>query len=272
MTAMDPKPRRSDVPQRLLRMMREDPERDLANRILRARIMTRKLARDGGIVMPSGVVTRFYEENPVVLARHGLDQDRGSPVIGRSLGLTTDDDGIESVTQFAETDLGREYAYLYGLSEKGEIYMRAWSFGWTTLDIQYWTLDRAKQWLGKDWEPDTIDYLIERWDEVWVAAASEMHEYSAVAVGADRDALSRAFSDGVNAAGEIINGLDLREARAEILRLRGELGRRELVNELRDLHRQIQALSRDGAAAARRGDSAAILQEVRSLARIARGE
>lgn len=259
---------RINPPKDLVRIMGE-PEIDESKRTIVSEFVTRKLARDGGIVIPDGIVVRFYEENPVVMARHGMDWEQNSPVIGRSLGLERTDRGMKSVTQFAETDLGSEYAYLYGLNPKREVYMRAWSFGWSTLELSYWSLEEAKDWLGSDWEEDAIGFWIKREQQVWVAKRSEMHEYSAVPVGADREALSRAFkTGGIEIAGDIVAAVDLKEARAELARVRKEIE----VEELRLIRRQIQALSRDGAAAAERGDSAAILEEVRNLRKMIKGE
>lgn len=263
--------RKAQVPERLVRVMNGKPEIDHENRTIRAQIVTRTLARDGGIVVPDGIITRFYEDNPVVMARHGFSDSSESPVIGRSLGLVKTDYGMISTTQFAEdTRLAQEYMYLYGINPKEEVYMRAWSFGWSTLEFDHWTIDDARKWLGDDWEEDVVDMWTKRFDEVWVSLKSEMHEYSAVPVGSDRDSLSRALSDGVKTAGDIILVMDLREARSELARINKEKAINAVINEVRSLTRQIQALSRDGVAAAARGDSATILQEVRALVKLAK--
>lgn len=248
-----------EIPGRVIRLVQGTPEIDLKARTVKARIMTKSLARDGGIIIPDGIITRFYEQNPVVLAQHGYSGEARSPVIGKSLGLTLVDVGMDSVTQFADTELGREYGYLYGLNEKKEVFMRAWSFGWRSLETAWWDVQRAMTYLGALWDKATAEGI----DQVWVSVKSEMHEYSAVAVGADREALSRAFSDGVRTAGEIISGLDLNEAQkriSEVEKTQGEV--RSIVERLAQ---DIQALRRDGAAAAARGDSAEILNQVRAM-------
>ena len=166
---------------------------------------------------------------------------------------------MESTTQFAETDLGREYAYLYGVNEKSEVFMRAWSFGWRTLASESWSIDQARLYLGDSWDPVAAIGL----DSVWVATQSEMHEYSAVPVGADRAALSRALAGGIRAAGEIIAGLDLADAAREIAALKTFQG--ETSSRIGKLEAQIQALVRNGAAAVDQRNSAEVLAAVRDL-------
>jgi hypothetical protein len=231
---------------------------------VRSVIATRLLARDGGIVLPSGILTKFFEQNPVVLARHAQNEDSSSPVIGRSLGLLANERGMESVTQFADTELGREYAYLYGVNPMKEVFMRAWSFGWRTLAQEWWTRERAQQFLGADWDEETAAGL----EQVWVAVQSEMHEYSAVPVGADRAALSRAFGAGVRTAGQLIVGLDLAEAQREIAQLKFIQG--ETSQRFAKLEAQLQAQISHGAAAADPGDSAEVLAAIRELTALAR--
>jgi len=257
--------RRPEIPTNLIRMTAGTPQIDEEQRTIRNVITTRKLGRDGGIVMPQGIVTKFFEENPVVQAKHGRADSPRSSVIGRSLGLFTSESGMESLTQFADTELGREYAYLYGLNEKREVFMRAWSFGWETLEREYWTLAEARKYLGSDWDEDVVGIFEKRYDEIWVSKRSEMHEYSGVEVGADRAALSRALDDGVNAAGDVIARLDLTQAREELVALRSSVMNLAAINEVHRLTADMQALGRDGAAAATRGDTAGILQAIRDL-------
>ena len=252
------------TPERLVRFTAGQPTIDRDKRTIRNTVVTRLLARDGGIVLPEGIVTKFFEQNPVVKAAHGQGPDRHSPVIGRSLGLERTRIGFDSTTQFADTELGREYAYLYGLNDAGEVYMRAWSVGWATLELKEWTLDEAKRYLGTDWDEASLDSYTRRTDRVWVSVRSELHEYSAVAVGADREALSRAYGANVRAAGELLAAIDLKEAAAQLNALREEMtGQKDRIAKLEG---QIQALTRDGEAAARRGDSANVLTAVRDLA------
>lgn len=257
------------TPERLVRAMEGEIEVDLAGRILeRAQIVTRRLAADGGIVLPDGISVRFFEKNPVVLARHGADGDAHSPVIGRSLALARDARGIVSRTQFADTALGREYAYLYGVNEAREVYARGWSFGWTTVEAEFWPLEQARAFLREDWDEELVPAFARKNDEVWVARRSIMHEYSAVALGADKAALSRAWTEkNVRAAAQMLAAVELDEAVALAAALKGEIGAQEA--RLAKLEADIQALRGEGAAAAVRRDSAALLEELRGLVAIA---
>lgn len=256
------------IPARLVRAMSGKVEVDVTKRILkRALFVTRSIASDGGIVVPEGINVRHFETNPVVLLMHG----RGAefPVIGRSLALKTVREGIESETQFADTELGREIAYLYGVNNDGEVYARGWSFGWDTTEMETWTLAHAKEWLGPDWDEDLVPPSARRWDEVWVALRSQLNEYSAVALGADKKALSRAYGEkGVRLAGELIADMDLTEAGRRLAVLETEdAAMRKRIDKL---ERELQALRRDGTSAAARGDADALLKEIEALTQVAR--
>ena len=257
-----------EAPERLVRAMGPQVEVDVASRTLkRAVFMTRGIASDGLIVMPEGINTKFFEANPVVLAIHGRMQD--FPVCGRSLGLRPTAGGMESVTQFADTELGRELAYLYGVNDKKEVYARGWSFAWSTTGFEEWTLARAQKWLGADWDPALVPPWVQREDRVGVVTACVMNEYSAVPLGADKKALSRAFADAGNrTAGAWLADLDLSEAAEKIRRLESE--QETTKSKLGRLEEDIQALRRDGASAAARGDSDAILEELDGMLAILR--
>lgn len=254
------------IPSELVRAMAGDPEIDLAKRTVRSVITTKLLARDGGIVLPEGINVRFYEQNPIVAIRHCMPgHDTPRPlVVGRSLGLARNDVGMASITQFADSELGREWGYLYGLNEAREVYMRAYSFGWAAQETTWWTLSEARNHLGALWDEEAVTATVRQQGEVWVCKRSEMHEYSVVEVGADRAALSRALRvDGIRVAGEILMHMDLNEAMrmaSEAKTFQGEMSAK-----LARLEQDIQALRRDGAAAAARGDSAEVLSEIRSL-------
>lgn len=253
------------TPERLVRMTAGQPDIDLEGRQMTFRVTTRLLARDGGIVLPEGIVTKWYESNPVVGIRHMLaDWDSPRPLVaGRALTLERDARGMSSRMQFADSELGREWGYLYGLNPEGEVYMRAVSFAWSTMARETWTIDEAREYLGEDWDEDAVPEMSRRYNEVWVAKRSEMHEYSLVEVGADREALSRALSDGVRTAGEILTRMDLGAARREIDNLKQEGA--QTGKRLAKLEADLQALAGDGAEAARRGDSSALLGQVREL-------
>jgi len=267
-------PHKIEVPERLERAMGADIDVDVSKRILkRAVFVTRNIASDGGIVVPDGISVRFYETNPQVFLIHNRRATNGVtfPVVGRSLNLTRTDQGMESETQFADDPdgVGRQIAYLYGVNEDKEVYSRGWSFGWETLERETWTLDHAKQWLGKDWDEELVPDFAKRWDEVWVALRSQMNEYSVVPLGADKLSLSRAFEQkGIEIAGDMVARMDLTEAHHELESIRNKIA----TEEVRRLTLGVQALLRDGAAAAKRGDSAAILAEIKELTKLAKGE
>jgi hypothetical protein len=193
----------------------------------------------------------------------------GIGVIGRSLGLATTKLGMDSVTQFADTELGREYGYLYGLNPAGEIFMRAWSFGWRTLEMDQWDVSRARSYLQGfgAWDEDLVTSAMRNMG-VWVAVRSEMTEYSAVAVGADRQALSRAMGSGIRAAAEHVAHIDLLAARSMIAELKTIS--EETQEKVRKLESDVLALRGDGAAAAARGDTAGIVAELNDLIRLAK--
>lgn len=249
-----------EAPKRLERSMAVSIEVDVKERILkRAQFVTRRIASDGGIVDPSGINVRFFQENPVVLMMHGR-LGGGFPVVGRSISLKANALGMESETQFADTSMGRELAYLYGCNEKKEVYARGWSFGWDTTQMETWTLERAKSWLASDYDDAGVPEWVKRGNEVWVAVRSVMNEYSAVALGADKAALSRAFGGGVRLAGELLTDMDLHEATRMLAEVRNEQNAER--SRIEKLEHDIQALRGEGASAAARGDSEAIVREL----------
>jgi outer membrane murein-binding lipoprotein Lpp len=256
---------RQQPPEQLVRNIGGQPNIDLENRTVEFTVCTRALARDGGIVIPEGIDTRFYETNPVVGIRHFMPGfESAHPLVaGRALSLVTDRRGLMSRCQFADTELGREWGYLYGLNEERTVYMRAVSFGWSIRKSANWTLDQARDFCGDLWDDAAVPAWCKHYDEVWVSLESEMHEYSLVEVGADRNALSRALGNGIRAAGEIMTHLDLTAARQEINQFKTE--NTELGSRMAKLEQDIQALSRDGADAAANGNSSAILTEIRTL-------
>ena len=261
--------KRATPPTRLVRMAAGTPNIDLEQRTIESVITTRAIARDGGVVLPRGIDTRHFEANPVVQARHGHGAGPKAMVVGRSLGLSRTERGMSSITQFANTELGREYAYLYGVNEEQEVFMRAWSFGWMPLELDYWNLAQARLNLGEDFDEAVLSTFDLRHDEVWVSVRSEMHEYSAVEVGADRGALSRAWNNGVRVAGELVAQLDLRNAETELAKLRSN--QEELAGQVDRLQQDMQALRRDGAAAVTRGDTAELLERITRMAELVKG-
>jgi hypothetical protein len=255
----------------LIRAMGDPQDVDVPKRILRAApIATNRLATDGWLVIPDGISLAHYAANSVVLARHGMGgQDARSPVIGRSVALMRTATGLESSTQFADTELGREYAYLYGVNDAHEVYMRAWSFRADILERTTWSFGQAKRYVGADWDEDMAALIRKDKTAVSVATRTMMAEYSAVAIGADRGALQRAHDDkGIRLAGELLSDIDLRTA-TELL---GQVRREQDLDKQRldKLERDIQALRGEGASAAARGYSEAIARELDALLALAR--
>ena len=250
----------------------KEPTIDLEKRTILSEFVTRSLARDGGILDPAGAVLKYYLENPVVLARHGLDREQQAPVIGRTLAMEQTPKGITATVQFAETDLALDYARLHGVNEKKEVYMRGWSVSWDSAEYEAWSLEDAQAWLGADWDEDAVPQWLRNSGIVWYAGRWELTEFSSVEVGCDRNALSRAHKAGVRLAGEIITRQDLTEARGLLAGLAEFASCIALKSELRALSRRMRALAGDGAAAGSRGDTAELLDDIRRLARQLNGE
>lgn len=242
------------------------PDVDLEKRILRnATIATRRLADDGWIIMPEGIETEQFLKNPIVQARHGGGvRTTRSPVIGRVLALGRNADELYAQElQFADTELGREYAYLCGVNPEREVYMRSWSVAGDILERGAIGFNAARAALGGLWDENMAALVRQRQTQVNVAQRFLMNEFSSVPKGADHGALTRASAAGIRTAGEILTAMDLSAAQSELAALRQEgLARDE---RLAKLEREIQALRGEGASAAARRDSEAILAEVRGL-------
>lgn len=240
-----------------------EPEIDLAARTIRHAIITRTVATDGGVILPLGVDTQQFEKNPIVNARHAKAETPHSPTIARCEALGASELEMVALTRFAETQLGEEYAHLYGINPSRTVYMRAWSVTAPLYDVSTMSFEQVRRLLDPGFDPEMLPAELRKAGRVWVARRSILQEYSAVHLGADKGALSRAMDDGVRLAGEILSDLDLAEAQRDLTVLRerqSEHGKR-----LDRIEKEIQALRRDGADAARRGDSSAILREIKSI-------
>ena len=253
---------------RILNTAARAPDVDVEQRILRGiTVATRALAADGYILEPSGIEFEGYLRDPQVRAMH-IAGDRGegrSPVIGRALAFAVGDRELLSEAQFADTELGREYAYLYGVNPAREVYMRAWSVNVNLLESRPVGRDEALRLAGDLWDEEVARKMAAEGRSVVYAPRSRMVEYSAVVTGADRHALTRAWTGGVSTAGHILAELDLAEALDQIADLKQS--QRNLTSQLEGIENDLQALRRDGAAAAARGDTAEILDLLNGLAR-----
>ena len=253
------------------------PEIDLEKRILRnATIATRRLAEDGWIIMPEGIDASDYLKNPIVQARHGgAVKTTRSPVIGRVLSLGRDSDSLfAQELQFADTELGREYAYLCGVNPDKEVYMRAWSVAGDVLERGALGFSAARSALGNLWDENIAELVRAQKTQINVAQRFLMNEFSSVPNGSDHGALTRASAAGIRAASEILTTMDLSAAQQELAAIKRDVtllrseamqGKLERDERLTKLERDIQALRGEGASAAAQRNSEAILAEVRGL-------
>lgn len=255
-----------------VRTMVGAPEKDVAQRIIRNCVVaTVGLASDGWIILPSGMNIQNYIANPVVTSRHLMQPPEsvtvadGKPVvIARALSLTrTTDELVADTIQFADTREGRDFAYLYGCNEAGEVYMRAWSIEGVMLNRTEISFERAQQLSGPYWDPQTAARVQKSQKKVFVCGDFEMLSFAAVAVGADKKSLTRAFDGGVATAGDILARMDLNEAGGELAELKKQVDGQNAT--IARLEREIQALRGEGASAAARRDSEAVLAAVREL-------
>lgn len=239
---------------------------DLQNRILRGvRFVTRAIANDGGIVLPDGLRTDIFEAAPEILARHGMATMDATPQhIGRGLELRTDKRSGEVDVQFADTALGRDYAYLYGVNEKREVYARGWSFGWKDAAVEVWGLARARQELGSDFDEDTIPTEVMKKRSVWVVTRGVLVEISATPKRADLGALTKAYREcGIREAGTLVQAMNLDEALRLVAELKSE---RELDRErIARLEQDMAALRGEAPSPAALGDGEGILHELEAL-------
>ena len=236
---------------------------DVEKRILRnAVVATRSLATDGLLLDPAGMDVAGYLRNPVVEARHGKAETNESSVIGRSIEVIKHDTEIISTTQFADTQLARDYAYLYGVNPEGEVYMRAWSIDAPILSRRNIGVAEARRFAG-DLFDEELAAAVLRKKALSLVTRSELKSYSAVSIGADRAALTRAWRSGLDTAGEILTRMDLDQAESEIEVLKRYMEKQD--ERIVQLEQDILALRCDGTAAAKRGDTAEILNELSEL-------
>jgi len=253
------------------------PDIDLARRVLRNAVFnTTGLATDGMIILPKGIEFEGYMKNPIVACRHIIQPEGAAPandhdpiVIGRTLAMhATDQELVADEVQFADSELGRQYAYLYGVNDKREPYMRAWSIEANRLESSHASFDQARRIAGAHWDENIAARVMRRQKDVPVWMRSSLYAVAAGAVGADRGALTRAFGAGVILAGELVARMDLEDAGESLAEVKVTL--KDYAARIANLEGQIQALRGDGASAAARGDSEAVLSEVRDLLRIAK--
>lgn len=260
-----------EIGKNFVRTMDDKIDVDLEQRILRrAVIATAGLANDGWIIVPEGIDVAAYLQNPIVRAEHGYMSDPigTQSVVGRCIKLEKVSGGLIAETQFADNELGRDYAYLYGVNEKKEVYMRAWSINVRILESAQWGYEQARQFAGPLWDENIAAMIRERQTIVNAATRSLMREYSAVAIGADQAALTRAAQAGNKTAGALAQGMAMRELLENLSELKRTLTTDR--ERLARLEEDIKALRGKEASAAARSDTEALLQNLRELSAIAK--
>jgi len=172
---------RSDGTRAFLACGGETKEVDYGERSLVVTISTRARDRQGDVVEPGGARLEAYLRNPVVLWGH----DPSRP-IAKSLWVKQRDERLIAKPQFARTPLAEEIFYLYR-----EGFLRAWSIGF--IPVKYEPAERAAA-TGRG------GFRITEW---------ELLEYSAVAVGANPEALTVAHYKGLLTHGPLLAELSL---------------------------------------------------------------
>lgn len=140
---------------------------DEANRIIEMIGSDESYDRVGDKMYMSGADLTNYKNNPVIIANHNYGYTEKPSVIGRALDVNIIGSKMIFKIQFAETDNGKEWFYLY--SNK---YMNASSIGF----------------IPKEYKPnDQGGYDFTKW---------ELLELSMVAVPCNPNAVQRAFDEG----------------------------------------------------------------------------
>lgn len=140
---------------------------DEANRIIEMIGSTEDYDRVGDKMLMSGAKLQNYLKNPVILANHDYGYNEKPTVIGRALNVKVENSQLIFKIQFADTDNGREWFYLYANG-----YMNASSIGFIPTKYQ-----------GND--QGGYDFI--EW---------ELLELSLVAVPCNPNAVQRAFNEG----------------------------------------------------------------------------
>jgi hypothetical protein len=244
---------------------------DVEKRTLRGAVFsTTGLASDGMIVLPMGIDLARFNGNPVITDRHmvamgadGKQAARDAFVIANAVSLEQSDTELRAPEiRFVDTQIGRDYAHLYGVNAEKQAAMRAWSVELPVLETKRVSWEDARAISAQYWDEPLAERM-RKLPCILVAVRSELKSVAAVPVGADRGALTRAAGEGCATAGLILARLDLGEADREIETLRMDLAGHDA--RLEKLEEDILALRRDGAAAAARGDTAEVLETLRAM-------
>lgn len=136
---------------------------DQANRIIEMVGSTEDFDRVGDRMLMAGVQLQNYLKNPIILPNH----DYSSPAIGKALSVNIVASQLVFKIQFAETDEGKQWFYLYANG-----YMNASSIGF----------------IGLEYKPnDHGGYDFIKW---------ELLELSLVTVPCNPNAIQRAYTEG----------------------------------------------------------------------------
>lgn len=136
---------------------------DVENRTIEMIGSTQDPDRVGDIMIMAGCDYSYYLKNPVILANH----DYWSPAIAKALSVTVEGDKLIFKIQFAETETGDEWFYLYS---KG--FMNASSIGF--IPLEYTPNDKG-------------GFTFTKW---------QLLELSLVTVPANPNAVQRAYEEG----------------------------------------------------------------------------
>lgn len=147
-----------------------------------ARISTASVDRDGDVMLPSGLDSREFMQNPVVLFGH----DSGGLPVGQCVGMKTAPNDVIAKTLIAKRsefhpDSSEWVPHtIFSLFKQGVL--RAFSVGFTITDAREATQKDADRFGEK------VKRVITRW---------KLLEYSVVPIPANQDALAMAVSKGI---------------------------------------------------------------------------
>jgi hypothetical protein len=254
-----------DPTQRFVVIPEQPVDCDMEKRILRrVCFVTRAIAQDGGVVLPLGLRTDVFEAGGEILARHGMSTEARPQNIGRPLTVNLTERFGEVSVQFADTELARDYAYLYGLNDQRIPFARGWSFSWNDIETTTWGLAEAKRELGPDYDPDLLPDVVVKKRSVWVVKRGLLKEVSATPRRSDLKALTRAWHEhNIREAASLAHAIQMDEATSTI----AELKRERQLDQARIavLERDVAALRGAASPPAALGDGGDLVAELAAL-------